>query len=103
MTDGQRQISALMETYVRRLPAPMSRSKLDQIQRGDAQTVHFAWAGGSERGQGHYYRIHGASFMAEYDNVQNDANHIHTVWRDTSNDFGADLLHRHYRTAHGTS
>jgi len=32
----------------------------------------------------------------EYDNTQNDANHIHTVWRDLQNDFGEDPLRAHY-------
>jgi tetratricopeptide (TPR) repeat protein len=52
-----------------------------------------------ERGQGHYYRIQGPTFVVEYDNTQNGANHIHTVWRDFSGDFGRDLLSEHYRTS----
>ena len=61
----------------------------------------FAWAGGIEPGEGHYYRIQGTGFLLEYDNTQNNANHIHTVWRDYKHDFGDDLLKRHYdQTAH---
>ena len=59
--------------------------------------VKFAWLGGIEKGQGHYYRIQGPTFLIEYDNTQNDANHIHSVWRDFSGDFGKDLLAAHYR------
>jgi hypothetical protein len=55
-----------------------------------------------EPGQGHYYRIQGPSFLMEYDNTQNNANHIHTVWRDLQNDFGEDLLRQHYeQVPHG--
>ena len=55
-----------------------------------------AWLGGIDRGQPHYYRIQGPTFLVEYDNTQNNANHIHTVWRDSANDFGEDLLKQHY-------
>ena len=56
--------------------------------------------GAAEVGGPHYYRVQGASLLAEYDNTQNDANHIHAVWRDRVDDFGADLLRRHYRQSH---
>ena len=62
--------------------------------------VHFAWAGGEVPGQGHYYRLQGQRFLVEYDNTQNGANHIHTVWRDPAGDFGADLLPAHYAEHH---
>ncbi len=52
--------------------------------------IHFGWAGGLEAGQPHCYRIQGPSFIIEYDNIQNEANHIHTVWRDFEGDFGRD-------------
>ena len=58
--------------------------------------LHFAWAGGVEPGDRHYYRIHGPTVVFEYDNTQNGANHVHAVWRDMEDDFGADLLKRHY-------
>jgi hypothetical protein len=58
--------------------------------------VSFAWAGGLEPGDGHYYRVQGPKFLLEYDNTQNDANHIHAVWRDLEDDFGEDLLRKHY-------
>jgi hypothetical protein len=62
--------------------------------------VHFAWAGGLEKGQGHYYRIQGPTFLVEYDNTQNNANHIHTAWRDFNGDFGRDVLAEHLAREH---
>ena len=62
--------------------------------------IRFAWAGGLERGQPHYYRILGPTFLVEYDNTQNNANHVHSVWRDLTNDFGEDVLKRHYDQSH---
>ena len=64
------------------------------------ESLAFAWAGGTERGQGHYYAVRGSRFLLEYDNTQNGANHIHTVWRDLDRDWGADLLAEHYRRDH---
>jgi hypothetical protein len=62
--------------------------------------VSFAWAGSKEPGEGHYYRVQGKSFLLEYDNTQNQANHVHTAWRDFDSDFGVDLLGEHVKQAH---
>jgi hypothetical protein len=66
----------------------------------DTGSLRFAWMGSTERGQPHYFRLQGADFLYEYDNVQNGGNHVHSVWRSKSGDFGADLLARHYEEAH---
>lgn len=68
--------------------------------RVDRDRLTFAWAGSTQVGQGHYYAIRGDDFLVEYDNTQNGANHVHTVWRDLSRDWGEDLLRAHYRLAH---
>lgn len=62
--------------------------------------MHFAWAGASEPGRRHYYRLQGRSFLVEYDVTQEDANHVHTVWRDADNDFGYDALRSHLARDH---
>jgi hypothetical protein len=62
--------------------------------------LYFAWAGGIEKGDPHYYRIQTPTFLIEYDDTQNNANHIHSVWRDYEGDFGVDLLADHYQTSH---
>ena len=62
--------------------------------------MHFAWAGGIETGAPHYYRIHGPTVLIEYDNTQNDANHIHTVYRDLERDLGGDVLARALSARH---
>ncbi len=61
--------------------------------------IKFVWIGGTERGDPHYFRVQGASFLIEYDNTQNNANHIHLVWRDFAGDFGRDLIRMHYQAA----
>lgn len=63
--------------------------------------VYFAWAGSTDAGEPHYYRVQGASILIEYDNTQRHANHAHSVWRDLTSDFGLDALAEHRaHTAH---
>jgi len=90
---------ALLQEYATVQVPEIARQRLAAIRKSGLDRVKFAWMGGLEKGQGHYYRIQGATFLIEYDNTQNDANHIHTVWRDFQGDFGVDLLEHHYRTA----
>ena len=73
---------------------------MDLVQAGWADT-HIAWAGPMAEGAAFYYRIHGPRLLIEFDNSQNAANHIHSLWRDPANDFGRDDLHRHYKGAPG--
>ena len=76
---------------------------LARVAEGPFEAVRFAWAGTPGRGGPHYYRVQGVHFLIEYDASQNDSNHIHTVWRDFTGDFGRDLLREHHLAARGTS
>lgn len=101
MDNGQREIlKALVEEYVHRMPDELAEIEMKKINMLGLENVHFAWAGRLERKQPHYYRLQGPRFLVEYDNVQNDANHIHSVWRDPENDFGVDILAHHYAHEH---
>ena len=73
-----------------------------RIEDAGLGATTFAWAGPAEPGRGHYYAIRGPEFLIEYDNTQNDANHIHAVWRDLTNDWGADALAAHYGSHHAS-
>jgi len=74
----------------------VAQARIKRIMDEDIDAVKFAWIGGAESGDAHYYRIQGESFLIEYDNTQNDANHVHLVWRDFDGDFGRDLIRLHY-------
>jgi hypothetical protein len=74
----------------------VAAARMQHIIDDGIDDVKFAWIGGMERGDAHYYRVQGDSFLIEYDNTQNDANHIHLVWRDFDGDFGRDLIRLHY-------
>ena len=89
----------LLEVYLGRVAEPLATERRAALERTDFREVAFAWAGSTRTGEAHYYRIQGPSFLVEYDNTQNRANHIHTVWRDFEGDFGRDLLREHYRNA----
>ena len=91
---------ALTKHYATRLDDELSAAAWSNIERAGLDGVAFAWAGPEERGQGHYYAVKGPRFLIEYDNTQNGANHIHSVWRDYANDFGEDLLAAHYADTH---
>jgi hypothetical protein len=97
--DQQGMLITLIREYANVQRPEMAKSRLDKIKKAGIDKVRFAWMGGLEKGEGHYYRIQGPTFLIEYDNTQNNANHIHTAWRDFKGDFGRDLIAEHYKSA----
>ena len=96
MTAAERSVlKQLILEYLRNMPEDVAGQRFAKIQE-EFDALWFAWAGSLEPGAGHYYRIHGPAILFEYDNTQNRANHVHSIWRDLENDFGGDLLRRHY-------
>ena len=90
----------LVETYARTMRSEIAKEELRRARTAGIERIHFAWAGHVDPTRPHYYRLHGPTLLIEYDNTQNDANHIHTVWHSPQNDFGADLLRAHYLKGH---
>jgi hypothetical protein len=100
MTAPQRAIfQSLLDEYCQNMTDQIDQRREEQIKKA-GDHIYFAWAGGEEPGQGHYYRIQSPSFLLEFDDTQDNANHIHSVWRDLDNDFGVDLLKEHYQSSH---
>jgi len=103
----------LIETYARSFEAGLAEARLARAREGGVEALRFGWAGSTARGRPHYYRVQGSRFLIEYDASQNDGNHIHTVWRDFTGDFGRDLpssgafgrdlLREHYSMTRGTA
>jgi hypothetical protein len=101
MTGDQRSLAArLIEEYARNMRSELAEQELRRMREAGPERVHFAWAGPLEAGRAHYYRLHGPTLLIEYDNTQNNANHIHSVWHDPGRNFGLDLLGAHYRHGH---
>ncbi len=93
-------LEKLIREYLNRYRLEVAADDWAKIEKAGLDKVTFAWAGGLEPGQGHYYRVQGPTFVMEYDNTQNSANHVHSLWRDLTNDFGEDLLKQHYQQSH---
>jgi Protein of unknown function (DUF3500) len=104
LSESQRaQLMKLIETYAANFEPALAAARMARVRDGGVENIRFGWAGATERGRPHYYRIQGPRFLIEYDCSQNDGNHIHTVWRDFSGDFGRDLLRQHYALARNSS
>ena len=101
MTAQQRPMfMSLLETYLNNYRVTLAKQQYDKLQKSGMDSLRFAWAGDLTPqlgdGKGWYYRLHGPTILIEYDNSQNNANHVHTVVRDLTNDFGEDMLKEHY-------
>jgi Protein of unknown function (DUF3500) len=92
-------LMAIMEEYARNVPDELAEGRMSQIHKA-GKNIYFAWSGGTKRDDPHYYRVQTSLFLIELDDTQDDANHIHAVWRDFTGDFGEDLLELHYRVSH---
>ena len=104
MNKGQQELLwDLVSDYVNRLRPELADPILTGLRDDGFERLDFSWAGGDQPGQGRYFRVHRlrpGSLLIEQDNVQNDANHIHSVMRDVDEDFGVDLLRLHYESSH---
>ena len=96
----QASMERLIRYYIDRARPEVANETWTRIAGAGLGDVTFAWAGSDAPGRGHYYAVRGPAFVIEYDNTQNGANHIHSVWRDVDNDWGEDLLARHLAEAH---
>jgi len=96
MTPAQRDLlMKVIDAYASQVTEDVAADRMAKIKQAGVEKIAFAWAGETERGKKHYYRVQGPTFLIEFDNSQNDGNHIHSVWRDFNGDFGRDLLREH--------
>jgi hypothetical protein len=92
-------LNKLIVAYLSSMPAEIANKRMKKVTAEDLDSLRFGWAGGLVPGKPHYYRVQGKTFLIEFDNTQNNANHIHAVWRDFNGDFGRDLLREHYHNS----
>jgi hypothetical protein len=68
-----------------------ANAKMAEIKANLPKT-YFAWSGATKNGGLAYYRIQGPTLIIEYAPQQGDLDHIHTIYRDPTNDYGAKLV-----------
>ena len=86
--------------YTNRFTEEYAQNYLNQILKNGFENTTFAWSGSIDISKEHYYFIRHDKFLIEYDNTQNNANHIHSVLRDFNGDYGEDILSKHYNSNH---
>jgi hypothetical protein len=92
-------LMTLVGVYTSYMADDLAAQRTAKLTGAGVGNITFAWAGPIERGQKHYYRVQGPTFLIEYDNTQNNGNHIHSIWRDYDGDFGRDLLREHLQAS----
>ena len=101
MSGTQREIiKSLISEYINQVPEELAQKKYSELDKYGLENIHFAWGGATDPSGEHYYRLHGGNFVVEFDNRQNGANHIHSVWRDVDNDFAEDVMRQHLLAYH---
>ena len=89
----------LINEYLATMPDELAAKRSQNLENEEMNDIRFGWAGATQSGLPHYYRIQGTTFLIEFDNSQNNANHIHSVWRDFNGDFGRNLIREHYQNS----
>jgi len=100
--DGTRldALVGIVAAFAGRLPGEVAAAEMARLEAAGPENLAFAWAGGTAPGERHYFRVQGPDLLIEHDNTQGGGNHVHSVWRNPSNDFGDDILAAHYRAEH---
>ncbi|WP_425636701.1 DUF3500 domain-containing protein [Algoriphagus yeomjeoni] len=98
--DQQKQLIGIIDLYLSNMPSKIASERRQKVMDEDLSDLYFGWVGAKALGSAHYYRIQAKTFLIEFDNSQNNSNHIHTVWRDFESDFGRDLIREHMAKAH---
>jgi hypothetical protein len=101
LNEAQREgVMRILQLYAGTMREEIAAAHLAKLREAGIEALHFAWAGSQAPGRPHYFRVHGPTALLEYDNTQDSANHVHSVWIDPQGIFGRDLLKAHYQGAH---
>jgi hypothetical protein len=97
--ENKKLLLRLINEYLATMPDELAAKRSQNLENEEINDIRFGWAGATQSGLTHYYRIQGTTFLIEFDNSQNNANHIHSVWRDFNGDFGRNLIREHYQNS----
>ncbi|NBV53344.1 MAG: DUF3500 domain-containing protein, partial [Verrucomicrobia bacterium] len=96
--EQKKMAGTIIAEYVGRARSDFAIKEMAAITNTPEDQLFFGYNGGTEAGQAHYYSIQGPTFLLEFANFQNGANHVHASWRDLKKDFGYDPLAEHAKT-----
>jgi hypothetical protein len=94
-------LQAMIREFVFNLEFEKATAEYEKITKAGLANIYFGWIGGTKEKEAHYYVVNGPTFLIEFDNnggPRNSANHIHAIWREKGNEYGEDVLKKHYQT-----
>ncbi len=101
MSEIQRKgLIQLISEYTGRYRKEFVAADMAKIENAGIDKIRFGWSGSIKPGEAYYYRVQGPTFILEACNIQNNANHVHAVWRDFEGDHGRDILAEHIQQEH---
>jgi hypothetical protein len=99
----QEVLKSIVREFVFNLVYEKATEEYGKILKAGVQNIYFGWIGSYEEKEPHYYILNGPTFLIEFDNnggPRKAANHIHAIWREKGNEFGEDVLKKHYEAEH---
>lgn len=90
----------IIREYVFNMEYEKASEEYAKIVKAGIDNIYFGWIGPYDEYKPHYFVLNGPTFLIEFDNAggpRGSANHIHTIWREKGNEFGEDVLKKHYR------
>lgn len=100
-TAQKKLIQHIIREYVFNFEYDKASEEFNKILKAGIDNIYFGWIGPVDESQKHYFVLNGPNFIIEFDNNGfGAANHIHTIWREKGNDFGEDILKKHYQQSH---
>lgn len=89
----------IIREYVFNMEYEKAMIEYDKIIKAGVDNIYIGWIGPYEEFKDHYFILNGPTFLIEFDNAggpRRDGNHIHTIWREKGNEYGEDVLKKHY-------
>lgn len=86
--DQKKLLVGLVESYADDMIDSVGSAWMEDVRKAGVEKIHFAWSGPADLAQPHAYTVQGPTFLVEFNNTQNQANHIHAAWRNMLGDFG---------------
>jgi hypothetical protein len=89
----------IIREYVYNMEYEKATVEYAKILKAGIDNIYFGWIGPYEENKAHYFIVNGPTFIIEFDNAggpRRAGNHIHTIWREKGNEYGEDVLKKHY-------